>query len=570
MKKLFFSTILFSSLSIYAQWSVGGTQFSTSDQHHHLMKCSSGTNGELYTTWIALDTTGKVMLDARDHFGNQLPGWPVGGMLISDTVGDYWKTEIVTSEDNLPIVVWYGYETVNTGSDRRHIFIQKFDQSGNALWNGGNPIRVSQDTTVHHMNPTVISNGNGGAFVAWIQTSLSLLPSDNDLFVEHIDSSGNIHSGWPSTPVALANQPGINESYVQLILSENKNNLYVEYSQGSISVSLYLQNLDPATGNFKSGFTINVPKLISPGTNIYQNGGRVPQLFTNSSNEFIILWVEFRGAGELYMQRMDTTGTNLLTANGVTVYTNTGDDMTYFDCFMNKNTNEIFYAFRINIGAYDYLHANKCNMNGVPIWGSDFVTTTQYDYYPKVIDDSHDGMYMVWKQGISNNLLQFVRLNPDGTVNVTTAITGTNIGLINNYDGFNPHLDFQITTGVSDLVHVVWNKRLGDNLYDVFGCNFLSNGYVCVTTYVLGMEEETYNETNVYPNPTNSIVHFPDHGPGIYSYKAYTMDGRFILGLKMEQEAPQANIGDILAPGIYYVELTYMERSYFYKVIVVE
>src|SRR5262249_6431265 len=150
---------------------------------------------ELYTTWIAADTTGKVRLDVRDHYGNLLPGWPAGGILISDTVGDYWKTEIVTSEDGLPIVVWYGYETVNTGTDRRHIFAQKFDLNGNGIWNGGIPIRVSQDTMVHHTNPVLISNGYGGALIAWVQTDLSLLPSNNDIYIQHLDSTGNVHNG---------------------------------------------------------------------------------------------------------------------------------------------------------------------------------------------------------------------------------------------------------------------------------------------------------------------------------------------------------------------------------------
>lgn len=549
---------------LHAQWSTGGTQFSFTNQDNYLMKCSSGSNGELFTTWISYDTTGKVRLDARDHFGNLLSGWPVGGILISDTVGDYWKTEIVTSEDNLPIVIWYGYSTVNTGNDHRHIFAQKFDIAGNPLWNGGNPVMVSEDTTLQHMNPTVISNGNGGAIIAWIQTDNSFSPSSNDLYVQHLDSTGNIHTGWPGAPVVLASQAAINESYVQLILSENKNNLYAKYSQGSVVVSLWMQNLDPNTGNFKPGFILNTPKLISPGTNIYQNGGRVPKLFTNAANEFIILWVEFRGPGELYMQRMDTIGTNLLATNGATVYTISGDDMTYFDCFMNDITNEIFYAFKINTGANDVIHANKCNMNGVSIWGSNTVTTSNADYYPKVIDDSHNGMYIVFKQTVSTNVFQFTRLNADGTVNSTTTINGTNIGSINNFDGFNPHLDFQITAGVPDLVHVVWNKRLGDNLYDVFGCNITSNGQVCTTSYVLGIGETALSNLIVYPNPADNIISINGLEENEYRYQVLDISGRVVA---MGTLQPNENSIDIssLSTGIYILRV-----NEFYSRVIVE
>ena len=67
----------------------------------------------------------------------------------------------------------------------RNIFAHKIDQDGNLLW--GEEGTVVTDLPGRQEDPVAITDGAGGAFIAWGDYRFD---SQGDIFFQHIDNTG--------------------------------------------------------------------------------------------------------------------------------------------------------------------------------------------------------------------------------------------------------------------------------------------------------------------------------------------------------------------------------------------
>jgi len=155
----------------------------------------------------------------------------------------------------------------------------------------------------------IVSDLAGGAFVVWEDRRSDWF----DIYVQHIDSTGK----------ALWNSDGI----VACTASDHQVHPQA-ISDGAGGVIITWQDY---RDSLDSGSDIYVQRMTSSGTPVWTaNGVAVctelydqisPQLSLDGANGVVITWEDYRGAsyGNIYAQRIDSTGSATWTENGVII-----------------------------------------------------------------------------------------------------------------------------------------------------------------------------------------------------------------------------------------------------------
>ncbi|HXB41188.1 MAG TPA: T9SS type A sorting domain-containing protein [Bacteroidia bacterium] len=502
MKKLIIISILFAGFKVSAQWVSGGTQVSFTPDNHQRAFVSAAANKSVYITWSATDTTSlalsKVRLSSLDSTGALRAGWVSGGIVVSKP-GDFYAPQLITSEDNGVIVAWYGYPAGNTYSD---IYTQKYSSAGVALWNGGNPVKVSVGNKNYHQYPIIISDTKKGLFLTWNRYDSTRGPSTCDVMLQHIDSTGNVATGWNAATVGVATQVGVREYYPHLALTPDLSSVYVLYEQGLIgNTSLQLNKFNASNGNFAAGWN-STPVTLSSGPNVYPDILHDVFVYADNADNAVAFWIESRSSanGELYIQQVSPAGTQLLTANGVQLAGNTANGIDYLEVKQEADKN--FLISFNNLDVFNDVAIMKVTPAGTVLFNVNPVTTSGKTAYPKAIPDGKKGAYVFYVNTNTPNKLYALGYDSTGILRSAWSLSGSNFGNINNYDGFNPNYDFNAAYTANSEAVVVWNKKATANLFTIFTCNLLPDATTC-HNMITGIEnyENENSSYVVYPNP---------------------------------------------------------------------
>ena len=539
----------------FAQWTTGGTQISSSADDHHRPFASAVPGGGAYITWMATNTTpvNMVYLSGYDMNGNIFPGYTAGGILISQP-GDFYAPYVITSEDSSAIVAWYGYPTSQT---KCHIYVQKYSLTGVPQWNSGNPVKVSGGSVHNHKYPIAISDLHKGVYITWTRYDSVVGASSPDVFLQHIDSAGNVASGWNATGSAVANTLNVREYYPRLALTPDESAVYIMYSEGLVgNTSAKLKKINSSDGTLAAGWSAT-GLILTPGVNVYPGVYNDMYLFCDNLNNAECFWVEARSSanGEIYMQQVTPAAGILLTANGKCVGANTTDGTSYLEIVKNEEGNFLL-SYNDYATSYD-VDAKKIAPDGTTIWQNLTVTTNGTSAYPKVVSDGKKGMYIFYR-GTSAGKLYALALDSLGVAYSGWTVPGTDFGSMGNYSGFNPNYDFDAVSTNPGQAIVTWNRQAGLPHYSVFACNLLSTGLNC-SPPVFIQETQLYNEISIYPNPfeNNLTVQFSSTTNSNENdiFCVFDITGKLILKTTVLPSIENAINTEELANGMYVFEL---------------
>ncbi|SVD88329.1 uncharacterized protein METZ01_LOCUS441183, partial [marine metagenome] len=118
------------------------------------------------------------------------------GAPIRQGVHIEWFRTVAPGNDGEAIFVWS-----DTRFGMRNIFAHKVNQDGTFLW--GDTGAIVTDLPGRQEDPVAITDGDGGAFIAWVDYRFD---AEGDIFLQHVDSNGNIL--LDENGVALAQVPG--------------------------------------------------------------------------------------------------------------------------------------------------------------------------------------------------------------------------------------------------------------------------------------------------------------------------------------------------------------------------
>jgi hypothetical protein len=341
-------------------------------------------SGGVFVAWYDF----RNSLDDSDVYVQHLnsngdPLWSENGIKINNDNDKQASSIRLCSDGGTGVIVIWS-ESFLDGDEKikSQLIAQKYANTGTVLWGeGGLDVCTAGG---NRGRPAVVSDGSGGAIVAFFDTR-NQLPDDQvdnkDIYAQRINSSGALL--WSETGVAVATQPynqSIDGEYLQTnaIVSDGAGGaiiLFDDYTGDNDGVSnLYVQRLNSA----------GVPQWTPTGLPLCVAGSEkfLIKTQTDGAGGLIAFWSDDRDATDLYscyMQRILNTGLPAWDVNGIIVIDNMfitgfGNDM------INDGSNNYIFSWADEL---NHLMAQKINNNGEIQWaGGDKEVCTNAGAYP--------------------------------------------------------------------------------------------------------------------------------------------------------------------------------------------
>lgn len=149
---------------------------------------------------VVATSDGNYIVGWTQEIGYQLqklnssgvPQWAAGGIGETPATGSYMLSDLVASDNGSVIVLWV--RPIGNFLSNKHLYTQKYDASGNMLWNDGMPVIVFDASSVQNgYFPLMESDGNGGAVYAWYE-----IGGTRNAYVQRVNSAGTevfVHNG---------------------------------------------------------------------------------------------------------------------------------------------------------------------------------------------------------------------------------------------------------------------------------------------------------------------------------------------------------------------------------------
>ena len=191
------------------------------------------------------------------------------------------------------------------------IYVQRVDASGAVLWTAGG---VAVCTAIQRqLNPVLVSDGTGGAFVAWRDSRAGELT--NDIYVQRVDASGVPQ--W--TPDGVAVCTAANNQFGLGMTLDGAGGAILSWADGRIDsdINIYAQRVDALGATQWTGDGV---ALCAAG--LHQLN---PVIISDGAGGAIVAWDDSRDgtyqlpAEDIFAQRVDAFGAVQWTADGVPV-----------------------------------------------------------------------------------------------------------------------------------------------------------------------------------------------------------------------------------------------------------
>src|SRR5262245_17407413 len=170
--------------------------------------------------------------------------WPADGLPVCTAPGTQYFPKLVEDGSRGAIVTWYDRRN---GSDY-DIYAQHVLASGSvdSRWpaQGRALCTVSGD----QRNPVIVTDGHGGALVAWLDRRRE---QDSDIYVQHVLASGAVDAKWPEEGLGLCTVAGAQDPPALVadgaggaiaVWIDERSSAYDVYAQHALATG----SLDPA------------------------------------------------------------------------------------------------------------------------------------------------------------------------------------------------------------------------------------------------------------------------------------------------------------------------------------
>jgi hypothetical protein len=180
-------------------------------------------------------------------------------------------------------------------------------------------------TTGAQQSPVILSDGAGGAIIAWIDGRSGGTVTDLDIFAQHVLASGLVDPAWPANGTAVCTAAKTQATLG--IISDGAGGALISYTDGRSTVSgvdIYAHHL-LSSGVVDPAWPVNGRALCTaPGTQA------LSRIVTDGANGGIVTWHDPRdGVNHIYAQRVLNTGGIApgWPANGLPVSTSGTDEV---------------------------------------------------------------------------------------------------------------------------------------------------------------------------------------------------------------------------------------------------
>jgi len=354
----------------------------------------------------------NVYAQKIDVNGN--PQWDQNGKLIIAELGRQEDPEVMYAGDGTWIIVWVDFRHQPESYYEGDLYAQKVDADGDPLWDPtGMPVCVVESEKQHQK---LVDDGDGGVMIIWEDDR----NDSNDLYAQYLTSTGELASGWSVEGLPVIVQPYRQEEFSAD--TDGQGGAIVAWKDGRISgnYDIYAQRIQP------TGMLAWNANGLPVCTAIFDQWN--PKLCSDANAGAYIVWQDWRNAyyfGDLYFQRVDSLGDTLYASNGRVLCDAT---MEQTDCeIVASDDGGAVFAWTDyrndpqNI--YGDIYAQKIDSTGDALWGINGMVVcdaTQAQMYPWLISDGADGAIIAWEDfrnenEIGNTDIYAQRISASGT-----------------------------------------------------------------------------------------------------------------------------------------------------------
>jgi len=223
-------------------------------------------------TAITVSVLLSSVATAQPH-GTPVGTWAAHGVAVCTFPGSQLSPAITGDGAGGAVVVW---EDLRSGNS--DVYLQKLDELGQSVYAlGGIPIITA---TGNQKAPVVMSDGTGGAYVAWEDSPAS---GASRIFLQRITASGSVWSGWPAGGVQLFDQSTASLVAPRLA-TDGAGGVYVMAQRSTSSIILQLIAPD---GTLRPGWSRS-------GRSVHNGTIARPVIVADGAGSAFIAWLELR------------------------------------------------------------------------------------------------------------------------------------------------------------------------------------------------------------------------------------------------------------------------------------
>jgi hypothetical protein len=338
-----------------------------------------GSGGAIVAWTDERDGDWDIYAQRVDGDGNAL--WTADGISLCAASEGQQAPEITPDGSGGAIVTWEDFR--GTSSD---IYAQRVDGDGNTLWAQDG---VSLCTaTGYQMDPQVASDGDGGAIVSW-SDKRNPTTTDFDVYAQRVLSGGT--TLWQEDGVSLS--VAADRQWGTQIVMDGSGGAIVTWrdKRYASQYDVYAQRVD-ASGN-TLWFTHGMSLCLAVESQDQ------PRIAPDGSGGAVVVWQDDRGSsGDIYAQRVDSSGNTLWYTDGVSVCV----------AVENQSGQQIVSAGSGDViiiwtdqrpGTHWDIYAQYLEGDGNALWhfnGTAVCVADENQELPKIVSDGSGGAIVAW------------------------------------------------------------------------------------------------------------------------------------------------------------------------------
>ncbi len=396
--------------------------------------------------------------------------WGANGVPICTTTSI--SPQLIEDGSGGAIMVW---EDLRLGTNDGQIYAQRINSSGVPQWSpNGVPVCTA---AFNQTRPKIVRDGSTGAIIAWGDRRGN---TDSDIYAQRINSVGATQ--WTSNGIPICTASS--DQGAGWVLPDETGGAIVVWSDSRnvTPPEFYAQRVNPVGA---VQWSANGVRLGAIQGSLYNSSVR-----KDGSGGALLAWNYETSQGNVYAQRINSTGNIQWGTNGVAVCTASG--RRFFSSIVSDGAGGAIIAwsdFRNGGEANKDIYAQRINASGLPQWilnGVAISSAVGSQYFLDITIGADGGAIIAWedtRNGETNSDIYAQRVNSNGTLGGPTSVGGSynmpvHFTLHQNYPNpFNPStvIDYELpnahnaTLRVFDLlgreVAILVNERLPAGVY---------------------------------------------------------------------------------------------------------
>jgi hypothetical protein len=361
-----------------AQWVEDGTAIAIGmfAQHEIPDIAPDGQGGAIIVWRDTRNFNQDIFAQRIDAYGKAM--WTGNGVPVCTYSGTQTDPVVVSDGAGGAIVAW---TDDRSGDD---IYAQRLDSLGDTLWTGdGVPICTDanqQDT------PVIIADGAGGAVIAWRDFRGG---SQSDVYAQRVLSNGTVY--WDTDGEAICTATNYQEA-VRMV-SDGVGGVYFVWQdrRNGTDSDIWAQRVNPHGSPY---WTVD-------GSPVCQESGwqYLPQVCEDGYGGFVVTWYDDRGADlDIYAQRVTTSTAKLWTSGGEAICTASGDQDS--QAIAPNGNGGAIIAWRDDQGATEHVYCQRIDGDGTIPWPTNGVRLCTFaigvQRSPLVAGDDLGGAIVSW------------------------------------------------------------------------------------------------------------------------------------------------------------------------------